>query len=518
MNKAFNLLDEPWLPVRLRNGQVKDMGLLEVFTCAGEISALAETAPPSLIAQYRLLLAITHRALTLAFDTWKDKDRARWYREGLPVEALKIYLEKHRERFWLFHPEFPFMQVAALATAAETRDKLKPWTQISLDSATYGDGPTVFDHTVNDLVEPERPGICLRKLLGFLQYVLPGTIRVLRHSDISGPLTNSAAVIPLGASLSQTLCLSLHLPPSSRDMDLPCWEKPCPSVQDLGRDVLPTGPNDLYTRLTRAVLFRNGGGGFIRHLHFAAGVGVKDDPSVTDPMICYRAGAEKLIPLTFREGRAFWRDLPALVPCCDSNDAHPAATLNFTENLLSLLPEKQGDQVILVAGLASNRAKLERWRIDQVVLPVGLITSIENASEVRRLIRISEQGFDGLKKISIDMITDALPDAKSRDAPARAKKVFNSDSGPATATYFSYAERSLGAVLTLLAEDRVDEAEQLWRQALAKAARASWQVICTSMGQSVAALRAEARHSRHFHALLRELQPEHADAQPVKEA
>ncbi|MDF5939974.1 type I-E CRISPR-associated protein Cse1/CasA [Pseudomonas aeruginosa] len=39
------------------------MGLLEVFREAERISALAETEPPSLIAQYRLLLAITHRAL-----------------------------------------------------------------------------------------------------------------------------------------------------------------------------------------------------------------------------------------------------------------------------------------------------------------------------------------------------------------------------------------------------------------------------------------------------------------------
>jgi CRISPR system Cascade subunit CasA len=126
MNIAFNLLDEPWLPVRLANGSVTELGLLDVFNRSSEIVALAETAPPSLIAQYRLLLAITHRAL----GDWRDKDRAGWYRNGLPQVAICDYLERWRERFWLFHPEHPFMQVAALATAEETCDKRKPWTQI----------------------------------------------------------------------------------------------------------------------------------------------------------------------------------------------------------------------------------------------------------------------------------------------------------------------------------------------------------------------------------------------------
>lgn len=104
MSKDFCLLDEPWLPVRLADGRVLELGLLEVFDRSGEIVALAETAPPSLVAQYRLLLAITHRALVMAFGNWRDKDRVRWYREGLPLTEIRAYLEYWRERFWLFHP------------------------------------------------------------------------------------------------------------------------------------------------------------------------------------------------------------------------------------------------------------------------------------------------------------------------------------------------------------------------------------------------------------------------------
>ncbi|WP_273646821.1 type I-E CRISPR-associated protein Cse1/CasA, partial [Pseudomonas aeruginosa] len=168
MTEHYNLLDTPWLPVRLANGEVREMGLLEVFREAERISALAETEPPSLIAQYRLLLAITHRALLLEYGAWKDSGRLRWFREGLSIDVVERYLERWRERFWLFHPQYPFMQVAALASAAETCDKQKPWAQISLASAN-GNTPVVFDHSYDLAPSAVSADRALCALLGFLQ-------------------------------------------------------------------------------------------------------------------------------------------------------------------------------------------------------------------------------------------------------------------------------------------------------------------------------------------------------------
>ena len=88
MSKYFNLLDERWLPVCMTNGSLRDVGLLELFEQAGQIRALTETSPPSVIAIYRLLLAIAHRALSRLPSGWKDRDRAEWYSHGLPLEAI----------------------------------------------------------------------------------------------------------------------------------------------------------------------------------------------------------------------------------------------------------------------------------------------------------------------------------------------------------------------------------------------------------------------------------------------
>ena len=164
---AFNLLDSPWLPVRYLDGRNAELGLLAVFEQAAQIEGLAETSPPNLVALYRLLLAITHRALTRQLGHWNDRDRARWYTQGLPAGAVADYLAHWRDRFWLFHAEHPFMQVAALASADETRDRLKPWTQVALESAN-GNSPVVFDHALDTDPPLMEAAVVFRHLQSYL--------------------------------------------------------------------------------------------------------------------------------------------------------------------------------------------------------------------------------------------------------------------------------------------------------------------------------------------------------------
>lgn len=54
----FNLLDEPWIPVRLLDGSVVEIGLLELLRRTTEIADLACELPTQSIAIQRLLLAI----------------------------------------------------------------------------------------------------------------------------------------------------------------------------------------------------------------------------------------------------------------------------------------------------------------------------------------------------------------------------------------------------------------------------------------------------------------------------
>jgi CRISPR system Cascade subunit CasA len=503
---AFNLLDTPWLPVRWADGRVGTVGLRDCLIQSTAIASLAETEPPSLMAQYRLLLALVHRALSADGGKWTRDDLARWSRDGLPQEVLERYFSNWRERFWLFHPEHPFMQVAALATADETRDKRKPWTQIALASAN-GNAPVVFDHAVDLWPQAVEPALALRSLLGFLQFTPGGLVKTFRDSDKAGPLANTAAVMPLGTTLAQTLCLALHAPASSRsNSDLPCWEQlPLEPAQLRGAPKLATGPNDRYTRLTRAVLLLPDDHGQVQWIRFGAGLALAEDEQAPDPMASYRAGSNGLVRVSFTEGRAFWRDLPALVPDPTGQKAHPAAVLNAAATLQAHLSDDPVFQPVIAAGLASDQAKLLRWRAERVDRPLPLLADASKAQYLRDLMVLAEDVHAQLRRLATSLVAATLPDPSSKDTRSRARSVV--EAGPLTFSYFAHAERALAPALCLIGQDQPDQADTGWRAALRGAACKSWDTFVKGLGRSTAALRAEAKVGPRLGAMLNQYLP-----------
>ena len=114
-NPEYNLLDEPWIPVRLIDGTITDVGLLELLRRTTDIADLACELPTQSIAIQRLILAIAYRVATPR----DARDWARQWDEGAPTEQMIEYLERWRDRFYLFGGRFPFMQVADLRTAKD---------------------------------------------------------------------------------------------------------------------------------------------------------------------------------------------------------------------------------------------------------------------------------------------------------------------------------------------------------------------------------------------------------------
>jgi CRISPR system Cascade subunit CasA len=513
MSPGFNVLDEHWLPVRMADGQVKDVALLELFDQIEHVSSLAETSPPSLVAQYRLLLAITHRALTTEYGPWNEAHRAKWFREGLPHGVVHAYLNKWRDRFWMFHPQHPFMQVAVLAELIETKDKLKPWTQVSLASAN-GNTPVVFDHSSDEAPSPILPGVALRELLGFLQFTPGGLVKTLRDADKAGPLSNTAAVLPVGVNLQQTLLLALH--PGGTNSDLPAWERDAPQRHELvAEPALPTGANDRYTRLSRAVLFQRTSAGRVQWLHFAAGIAMADDQNAPDPMASFRAGKDKLVRVTFTEGKAFWRDLPALVPDAEGKLSKPATVLGLAANLRLMLGD-DSDQPLLVAGVASDQAKLLRWRCEHMTLPPALLSDTRLAGFLRDKVCQAEGLHDRIRSLGTTMLAETMPDPSNKDTRARARALL--DGGAVTPFFFSHVERALPQLLHHIAHADADAAENHWSAHLLEAAQASWAVLAQQLGRTPQAIRAEARVWQRFQGVLREFRPANPITQSSEEA
>lgn len=500
MTTAFNLLDEPWIPVQLTNGEFRDVGLLELFEDADRVQSLAETSPPNLIALYRILLAITHRALTMSVGQWRDADRAEWCKNGFPEGAIRSYLERSRERFWLFHPEWPFMQVADLARAKETSQKYKPWTHIALGCVS-GNAPVVFDHALDAMPKTIAPAYAIRCLLGYLQFTPGGLVKVLRTSDKAGPLANSAAVIAQGSKLKDTLLLNLH--PCSGDVDTPFWERTEPlRLADLrmppGR---VAGTNDRYSRLSRAVLLDPVDSLLnVQQVRFAAGQAMEDDPSSPDPMVSYRIGEGKSTKLTFREGRATWRELPALLPDRQGRSAHPAAVLDWAIGLYNEINEWDESIPVLVAGLCSDQAKLLRWRSDTIRIVGNILADSDKVDFLRDKIQQIEALFVQLRSVLVDLVALTFPDPAHKDTRSKARALI--DTGPAAGTYFAFAECSLAQLMHQTASEHIDEADCIWQEVMITASLQAWQVTSDQLGGSPKVWRAEAKMRGRLNALL----------------
>ncbi|WP_067634938.1 type I-E CRISPR-associated protein Cse1/CasA, partial [Actinomadura latina] len=117
---VFDLVTEGWLRPRLGDAQtIEPMGLREVLHRAGEISEIVVDLPtqsPALLRQ--MLLPVVVDALGVPADrrAWADRF-AQGAFSGAELDKLDTYLEEHRSRLDLFHPETPFAQVAGLCTA-----------------------------------------------------------------------------------------------------------------------------------------------------------------------------------------------------------------------------------------------------------------------------------------------------------------------------------------------------------------------------------------------------------------
>ena len=137
----FNLLDEPWINVMTDDkGTTKEVSLKELFEHAHDYKSLAGETPTQDFAILRLLLAVLHTVFSrfdangeqyewvelddnykqtksineddgeeyqeALLDTWRDL----WEAKAFP-EIIGAYLEKWRDRFYLFGGDYPFYQV-----------------------------------------------------------------------------------------------------------------------------------------------------------------------------------------------------------------------------------------------------------------------------------------------------------------------------------------------------------------------------------------------------------------------
>lgn len=123
--KAFNLLYEPWIQVLSLTGETEELPLLGVLERAHQLRCLAGELPTQDAAVLRLLLATLYATYTRADAQGNQRPiedatealnrwQSLWELGRFPIEPIKKRLCHYEDRFFLFHPDRPFYQVAGL--------------------------------------------------------------------------------------------------------------------------------------------------------------------------------------------------------------------------------------------------------------------------------------------------------------------------------------------------------------------------------------------------------------------
>ena len=224
---SFNLVDQPWIPCRLLDGPVKNLGLRDTLRRAHEIEQVTAPSPLATVAIHRLLLAVLHRALD------GPRDAAAWHAiheaGRFDAEALDAYLGQWRARFDLFDAEYPFFQAASLSDTLA-----RPVSALLHEGGT--DGSTAhFNHPADVVPGSLSPPRAAQQLVAHQAFALGGLITHEPGESPSAPaapLVTAVVFLTQGESLFETLLRNLHrydpehgAPFEAAGPDPPAWER-----------------------------------------------------------------------------------------------------------------------------------------------------------------------------------------------------------------------------------------------------------------------------------------------------
>jgi CRISPR system Cascade subunit CasA len=509
---SFNLLDECWIPCRLPDGRLEEMGLRDTLARAHVIVAIDDPAPTVTVALHRLLLAILHRVFgPRSIEAWASlRDSGAW-----DMAALDAYFARWRDRFDLLHPERPFYQTPGLDVARGT-----PATKLTPERLSPGNAVTLFDHTLDEALTLAQAA---RALVAHHAFTVGGLVtpegKEHRSAD-AGPLAKAAVMLVKGATLFETLLFNLLLYDGEEEpfpctaADQPAWERATPPRAG---DRVPVGYLDWLTWQSRRTLLHpeldERGQMVVRRAVIMKGEQLPDGAHRHDyeTMLAFgrnekpKPGDDPWPVVAPREDRAIWRDSLTLVQA--GRRTRPR-TLDW---LARLGAEGVIDDRWLVPldvhGLLTDQARVVLWRHERLPLPLAyleekelqdrLAAALALAEEVARVV---DQSSEMLARLLLAPTADQ-PGARQpdRQAVGQLKQSLGGERA-----YWSRLEGPFTTFLIDQAADRRPEggyghaALGAWATALRAAARAAFDEAASGLDGSGRSLKALAVAERRF--------------------
>lgn len=274
--KEFNLLNEPWIRVARPDRTENLVSLKSVFRHAHEYEDLSGELPAQDIAMLRFLLAILHTVFSRVDETGADAPleeaedayerwRALWELRRFPERPILDYLERWRDRFYLFHPTHPFWQVPAAEIGTEYKA-----AKLNGEVAKSGNKERLFLAVSGmDMYRLEFPDAA-RWLLFWNAYddssVKPKKKKVDNNAPKPGVgwLGKLGMIALQGNTLFETLMLNLVLLKDYDDKEpweigCPAWELDSPRSSERSLVTPPESQAELLTLQSRRILLQRDG-------------------------------------------------------------------------------------------------------------------------------------------------------------------------------------------------------------------------------------------------------------------
>lgn len=520
---TFNLLHEPWIPVRPRGGGPnQEVGLRRLLTQASSFQRIDDPSPLVTVALLRLSLALLHRALKGPKNT---EQAAGWLRDGFPTERLDAYLVEWQDSFDLFHPETPFWQIK-IDPSREGRyhwSLLSPELNGSNTTVVFGTKKRIEPFMPKSEVEVELkewlgatiPAHIARLLVQNQGFALGGRITGSADSQQGGPVMSKALFLPYGGNLLETLCLNLlPYPKENSDYDRAVWEWQKEGLDRTSGRNVPLGLADRYTWLSRGISIipvpDDSENITVSIVGYGAGVARVEDENwgtFIEPMAALISkkveGKPKLLPLGLSIEKLAWRDLQAILPEPQDNKytdssgktikvaGYMPLTIQNASRILDLInidtPDIASVPVHVFGQILGSKPGITvAFREESYSFPVELLTDWQKSGQyVHQVFEAVKNVGTALQQATGRLATEVISrggesallrnDKEGKKLVARLSKTL-----PGLGAYWAALEAPFRVFLAEL--DDPEPALSHWKAAVTREARRAWELNLQGAG------------------------------------
>lgn len=405
----FNAARDPWIPVQ-RGNTVERVSLSEALNDAHWIDGLSLGQPLAAAALLRVLVALTIRSQGLHSP---DDARRLWVAGRVDPQRTEDYLTEIFDRFEVFHPEHPFLQVGGLRP---TSGKPKGASGLLLHVASGNNVPLFSPLTEGDDVTLEVADalVHLVTVLGWDTAAIktgamddPAVKGGKTMGNPTGPLGQLGVVQLLGRNLFETLILNTPLLPPAL-VDAPAWERSWTPEWETRQ---PLGVLDLLTWPSRrARLIPSEGGEGVSAAIVAAGDRLATPVPHLEPHTRWRPTKNDVVaqrPVRWQPGSSAWRGLDGLLTLdaeesVDAGGITTAAVIRQLPGLRSLVGEDYPLNVLCVGVKYGNQsAVIDDVFVDSVPLPLAAMRS--DSFEVRDALMMVSAAAEAVRRAINDL-------------------------------------------------------------------------------------------------------------------